>query len=314
MGRILSDTSALSGTGSNNGNVLAGIVSATKIVPAGYMGEFGSGLWRIFTESSPFTVPEGVTSIRVRVVGAGGYSPPGGGGGGGGGYSHGVFSVTPGTTYAVTVAPEAHSGPGGTSSFGALISATGGGVGLAAAPYTGGAGGIGVGGDFQATGGTGGKGYTGTKQGGGGGAGSQLGNGGNGGNAYSTSETGAGGGIVGHASSPTYGSSCGGSPFGNACGYNPGPDISGGIPGDSVFNGAVNSADAVIRFPFDGFTGGGGKFRGGSNGGNGGIGGGGGGGAATGVGGIGGGSAGGGGGQYVTNPSYGAGGLVIVEW
>ena len=71
MGRILSDTSALSGTGSNNGNVLAGIVSATKIVPAGYMGEFGNGLWQVFQASGVFVVPDNVRQLRVRTFGGG---------------------------------------------------------------------------------------------------------------------------------------------------------------------------------------------------------------------------------------------------
>ena len=56
MGRILSDTSALSGTGSNNGNVLAGnvlagIVSATKIVPAGYMAGKIPGVVPVFAQA-----------------------------------------------------------------------------------------------------------------------------------------------------------------------------------------------------------------------------------------------------------------------
>ena len=44
----------------------------TKVVPAGYMGEFGSGLWRVFQASGTFVVPAGVSRLRVRVVGGGG--------------------------------------------------------------------------------------------------------------------------------------------------------------------------------------------------------------------------------------------------
>jgi hypothetical protein len=102
-------------------------VTVTKVVPAGYLGEFGLGLWTTFTSNRTFTVPAGVTSIRVRVVGAGGGSAEGvrSCGGGGGGYAHGVFAVTPGTSYAVTVGVGGGGGGGvgtaGTSSsFGAF--------------------------------------------------------------------------------------------------------------------------------------------------------------------------------------------------
>ena len=88
------------------------------------------------------------------------------------------------------------------------------------------------------------------KCGGGGGAGSQLGNGGHGGDAnvveqQGGSQNGGGGGIVGD------GFACGGSPFGNAIGIyeaaGAGPDVCGGM--------SSNPINAVIRFPFDGFTG-----------------------------------------------------------
>jgi hypothetical protein len=90
-------------------------------------------------------VPPGVTSICVEVWGGGGkggngFSAPspsnrGGGGGGGGGYGYQCFSVIPGSNYLVTV--------GGDSSFGNLISATGGGNGGNATSTLPGVGGIG---------------------------------------------------------------------------------------------------------------------------------------------------------------------------
>ncbi len=94
---------------------------------------FGSGQFLQFLNSGTFTfvVPSGVTSIRIRVVGGGGggtqHPSQGGGGGGGGGYAHGVFTVTPGTSYTVTVGAggnwsTGNAQAGGTSSFGALIS------------------------------------------------------------------------------------------------------------------------------------------------------------------------------------------------
>jgi hypothetical protein len=89
----------------------------------------------VFNEDGTFTVPDGVTTIMVEVWGGGG----GGGtadsndtasGGGGGGYGKQVFTVTPGDRYTVTVGQGgADSTPGGTTSFGSLISALGGGGG-----------------------------------------------------------------------------------------------------------------------------------------------------------------------------------------
>ena len=142
---------------------------------------FGNGAFLQATSSTTFVVPVGITSLRIRVVGGGGgggtngYS--GGGGGGGGGYAHGVFTVSPGTSYALTVgAGGGVNANGGTTSFGSLISATGGTTG-----NSGGAGGTGTGGTVQRTGGTGGATGDGYSGGGGGGAGSHLGNGGAGG-------------------------------------------------------------------------------------------------------------------------------------
>lgn len=92
---------------------------------------------------------------------------------------------------------------GGSSSFGSLISATGG---EAPSGAEGGAGGVGIGGDFQASGGKGGRGLASIGGGGGGGAGSQLGDGGRGGDAVDVIDetsrgkhSGGGGGVGGHA-------------------------------------------------------------------------------------------------------------------
>ena len=89
----------------------------------GQLVPYGGGQFQLYLSSATFTVPPGVTSIRCRVVGAGGNGSTGGGGGGGGGeYAHGNFTVTQGTQYAVTVGT-------GTTSVGALISALPGGNG-----------------------------------------------------------------------------------------------------------------------------------------------------------------------------------------
>jgi hypothetical protein len=94
--------------------------------------------------TNTFTVPAGVTKIMVEVWGGGG----GGGlnstattrygyGGGGGGYGKGIFTVTSGTNYTITIGAgglagtaSANGGTGGTSSVGTLITATGGTGGL----------------------------------------------------------------------------------------------------------------------------------------------------------------------------------------
>jgi len=108
----------------------------------------GSSGFQVFTSSGTFTVPEGVTQIIVEVVGGGGGGGAGSGyenyagGGGGGGYGKGYFSVLSGETYSVVVGSGGigavytsgytAGAAGGSSSFGSLISATGGAGGGAA--------------------------------------------------------------------------------------------------------------------------------------------------------------------------------------
>lgn len=145
---------------------------------------FGEGNFQVFTTPGTFTVRAGVSSIRVRVVGAGGnggigattfanvitnpgasiyYSGGSGGGGGGGGYAHKVI-LSPAfpapRAYSVTIGTA----PGGTSSFGAVVSCTGGANGTWGTNGTpvgvgtsgqGGAGGTASGGDVNFTGATG---------------------------------------------------------------------------------------------------------------------------------------------------------------
>lgn len=117
---------------------------------------------QVFTSSATWTAPAGVTKVKLRLwggggSGAGGSSSLGGGGGAGGGYAEGVFSVTPGTTYQVTVAGQTAGGAassngtsGGTSSFGSPVSATGGAYGIYSSGQT--TCGNGVGGAFNVPG------------------------------------------------------------------------------------------------------------------------------------------------------------------
>ncbi len=141
---------------------------------------------QVFTTSGTFTVPNGITSVTVEVIGAGGKGGNnGGGGGGGGGYASGVYTVAPGSTHTVIVG-EAASG-NGTSSVPSLnISATKGANGISQTnPQViggGGAGGVGIGGQINRTGGNGGGGYWTYFGGGGGGAAGSISDGGDGGN------------------------------------------------------------------------------------------------------------------------------------
>ncbi|MBZ7923099.1 hypothetical protein LAC81_15010 [Ensifer adhaerens] len=98
-----------------------------------------------FTASGSFTVPADVYRVKARVWGGGGgaggsFGANGAGSGGGGaGYAEGIVEVTPGQVIAVTVGSGGAGGAstptdgqnGGSSSFGGLISATGGGRGYA---------------------------------------------------------------------------------------------------------------------------------------------------------------------------------------
>lgn len=109
----------------------------------------GGGFSNMQVFSSPgasdFTVPAGVTKLMIQVRGGGGGGGKGNAGGGavgqggsGGGYGMGIFSVTSGSIHAVTVGAGGVGSaggtctvgaPGGTTSFGIIISATGGGGG-----------------------------------------------------------------------------------------------------------------------------------------------------------------------------------------
>lgn len=209
MGRVLSGAAA---------GAAGGMITGIPLM-LGQLAPFGSGQWRLFSESGLFTPQPGVITHRIRVLGGG------------------AKGVTPGAT----------------SSFGSLISATGGHCAVGA---VGGAGGVGIGGDFQAKGGRGGNGAEGlnagkTRMWGGGGAasGSPLGDGGDGGSAWAapdfSSGRGGGGGAVGGIAGTTSTSihnGAGASAFGAH-----GRDALGGYSGEP---------DAgVMRFIFDGFAG-----------------------------------------------------------
>lgn len=190
----------------------------------------GDGSWAVpkitsvavqtFTSNGTYTPAAGMVSCLVICVGGGGAGGDAtatdavGGGGGGGGTAIKLFdAATVGASQSVTVA-AASTGAGNSSSFGGLMSASGGDVGATINSTTvgvncaGGAGGIGSGGDLNISGGPGGRGiifstnngrggYGGSSYFGGGGAESGSNSAGSSGTAY-----GSGGG-GGHASTAT---------------------------------------------------------------------------------------------------------------
>ncbi len=89
---------------------------------------------QVFNTNGTFVVPTGVTRIMVELWGGGGggadYNAQfgvHGTGGGGGGYGKQLLNVIPGTSYQVTVGQGGPSSSnGGNSSFGGLVTATGG--------------------------------------------------------------------------------------------------------------------------------------------------------------------------------------------
>lgn len=127
-----------------------------------------------FTSNGTFTIPDGVTTVRVTVVGGGGggNNTTSSGGGGGGGAIKVLTGLTPGATLSVTVSGiSSTTSSGGTSSVSSgtqsitTISATGGAVGVSipgpgadagrASRSMGGLGGIGSNGDLNVAGGCG---------------------------------------------------------------------------------------------------------------------------------------------------------------
>ncbi len=153
----------------------------------------------LFTSSGSFVVPNGVSSVKFSLRGAGGAGAAGGGGaggggGGGGGFCTAIRTVSPGDSLTVTVASGAailgpsftsvNAGPGAPGSGavpGAGGSATGtsgddliivGSYGFTAIGLSGGNGGTGGGGGGGSKGGVGAVGTTGSIYGGGGGGGS----------------------------------------------------------------------------------------------------------------------------------------------
>jgi hypothetical protein len=99
------------------------------------------------TTQGTWTVPSGISVVKLKIWGGGGAGGAGfggaGGGGAGGGYSEGYYTVSPGESFFVTVGNGGvgTGTPGGSSSFGNIASAGGGQAGA-----NGASGGVGAGG------------------------------------------------------------------------------------------------------------------------------------------------------------------------
>jgi hypothetical protein len=194
MGRILEGGSVAAAAAVGGGVVGFVLPSADNPVT----GIFGLGQTKWFFNNGTFIVPADVSSFRVRLWGGGGLA--------GGGFAIKVVTgLASGSSVAVTVGLGGGDNTrGGTSSFGAFVSATGG-AGSNEWPLSGG---TGVGGDFNSIGGslattgnTGGGGAAGIFGDGGSGANDQGGNGNaGGGSADPVSNVGGNGisGIGGH--------------------------------------------------------------------------------------------------------------------
>lgn len=155
-------------------------------------------------------IPTGWSKIRVAVVGGGGSGRNVtnkdlhgyGGGGGGGGYAEIELDVVPGQTFTYTVGAGGDlNQDGGTTSFGALLSATGGKTATdnTSVASKGGAGGTGIGGTINKAGGAGGNAFDAASGGGGGGgaSGHRYGVGGAGGNGLDNANAPNAGGVGG---------------------------------------------------------------------------------------------------------------------
>ncbi|WP_338420568.1 glycine-rich domain-containing protein [Aeromonas hydrophila] len=185
-------------------------VSLGGSAPASF-GRFRNAIevFDIIRGTRQLTIPNGWSRIRVAVVGggAGGRNVSSaarghGGGGGGGGYAEIELDVVPGQTYTYTVGAGGDlNQDGSTTSFGALLSATGGKTATdnTTSASKGGAGGVGIGGTITKAGGAGGNGFDGSNGGGGGGgaSGSRYGVGGAGGNGEAYLSNGTLGGVGG---------------------------------------------------------------------------------------------------------------------
>jgi hypothetical protein len=240
------------GGGSSAGSTAAGVTPT------------GTGA-QVFTSSTTWTCPAGVTQVLVTMLGAGGGGAGassayyGAGAGGGGEYASQLLTVVPGRVYTVTVGSAGAGGAagnngnggsaGGLSSFAGTgittITAHGGGGGgvnsynYGGQPGVGGAGGSGSGASTHYTGGAGAQGYP---YGGGGGSSAGQAANGNTGSGYGSGAT-----------APTGGGPGGSGQTGNGAGSAPGSGYGGGGGGSYNQNYAGgNGYQGVVTLSYPG--------------------------------------------------------------
>jgi hypothetical protein len=204
----LSGTSLVACTG---GEIISGawyeiIDDGTQFQLAGGVGGGVTVTRQVFLSSGTYTAPSNLISADVEVVGGGGGGGAGaniGTGGGAGGYAKKIFTAAAiGASQTVTIGAGGASGAaGGTTTFGAILQATGGGGGFGTSGF-GGGGGIGSLGDINLTGNHGDQ--SGTLNLGGNGGQSIFGGNGRGGNpsaagTAAAANSGSGGGGAGNA-------------------------------------------------------------------------------------------------------------------
>lgn len=116
-------------TSNANGIIFADSSYQTTAAVTNYT---GAGI-QVFKANGTFTVPTGVTKLKVTAFGGGGGGFANGGDagsypGGSGGAGIAYVTTTPGTSYTVTVGAGGNGGggSGGTTTFGSVVTATGG--------------------------------------------------------------------------------------------------------------------------------------------------------------------------------------------
>ena len=162
-GTIVSSSSLLPSPSGQAGKLVASNGSLMNY------GEQGAKGIRVFTSSTTYIPSAGTRLAHVRLVGAGGGASGYGESGGAGGYAEGFFSMVGVSSVAITVGTGGNAtfysgsaGTGGTTSFGSLLSATGGRGANSSHQHCGGLPGVGSGGNINQFGGGGtGHGYNG---------------------------------------------------------------------------------------------------------------------------------------------------------
>ena len=158
---------SFAGTQLSSNTILPSPQAGKMVFSNGTNYEFGDyGAVRViqFQSNSNYVVPSNVSMVHVKLCGAGGGGSGHGESGGAGGYAEGFFTVSQlggaGASVSITVGTSGtatyysgSSGNGGTTSFGSLMSATGGRGANSVNQHCGGHGGLGSGGSVNLYGG-----------------------------------------------------------------------------------------------------------------------------------------------------------------